>query len=119
MKINPLARVVRETTAPFEFTNDAGEVETADIRVRYFSRTVKEEKDRKSKLEAMDDNELYWMSEQLMDAGLCELPDLIDPKSKKPYKITVDVLDNFSAKNLRNIKKAIDDDITPKAQPVT
>ena len=112
-----MKRVVRETTAPFEFTNDAGEVETTNIRVRYVSLTVKQAKDRHIKLEAMGEKEMYWMSEQVIDVGLCELPDLIDPKTKKPYKITIDVLDNFSAKNLRNIKKAIDDDIAPKAQP--
>jgi hypothetical protein len=119
MTIDPLKRVVRETTAPFEFTNDAGKVETTDIRVQYFSLTVKEAKDRHAKLEAMGEKEMYWMSEQLIDIGLCGLPDLLDPKTKKPCKITVEMLDNFSAKNLREIKKAIDDDITPKAQPVT
>ncbi len=116
MKIDPLKRVIRETTAPFEHMNGSGP-ETAEIRVQYVSLTVKEAKDRHNRLKAAGDDELYWMSEQVIDVGLYGLPDLIDPQTEKPYEITVENLDNFSAKNLRAIKKAIDDDITPKVQP--
>ena len=40
IKLKNAKRLVRETTAPYEFVDDKGETQIEEIRVRYFSSTV-------------------------------------------------------------------------------
>lgn len=117
IKFNNIARTVRETTAPFEYTQD-GELIVENIRVRYFSFTLADLKKMRSdalaKAEAAEkgDGDIQWMSSVLVQK-LESLPDIVDGKGK-PIAITEAHLDKFSAVNLLAINRAIDEDLYPK-----
>ena len=120
-------RNIRETTAPFEYTDEAGELKTEQIRVRYYSQTVAELKQLRSDALAkfnqankkgakIDESEFPWVSNQLAKR-LESLPDIAGEDGETPMKITVENLDMIAAVNLRAIEKAIEDDLAPKSQP--
>lgn len=118
IKIDANHRTVRTTSAPFQFSNGNGEIQTEQITVRYYSLKIKDIKARRAALEqkAKDDpTAIVWLSETLAES-LESLPDLTDEKGK-PLAITVENLDAIDLPNLEAIKKAIDDDISGKAQP--
>ncbi|HEY8562793.1 MAG TPA: hypothetical protein VIL74_20615 [Pyrinomonadaceae bacterium] len=120
--VNPKKRIVRETTAPYKFVNDAGEIETAQIRVRYFSSTTKELKERfeeeKAKFKAAQANQepyFAWHTESLV-RRLESLPDLIDGSTGKPFPITLDFLESLESMNVTAIVDAIKEDENPKSE---
>lgn len=108
-------RFVRETTAPFIIVEDGVE-RTETIRVRYYSRSIKESRALQNALTTKEKSggSLY-MSEILLPV-LAELPDFVDDKGK-PAKITAEFLEQINALNLNGIHKAIAEDLAPKAQP--
>jgi hypothetical protein len=109
-------RFVRETTAPFVIVED-GEQRTETIRVRYYSRAVKESRAIQAGLAAKEKaagGSLY-MSEILLTV-LAELPDFVDEKNK-PAKVTAELLDSINSVNLNAIQQAIAEDLVPKALP--
>jgi hypothetical protein len=115
---DPERKIIRTCTAPFEFVNDAGELEVRDITVEYYSistKKLKELREASAKRLKDDPDQPQWFSELLFER-LHALPDLVD-KKKKPYKITVDFLDTFDLKNLEAIRQAIEEDGRPKAPP--
>jgi len=117
-------RTVRETTAPYEYTDENGETVKEDIRVRYFVRTAKEAReDRENKLRQYEESKkkpdappvfFYHMDE--LAKRLESLPDLEDEKGK-PFPITPDSLGMLTTANLEAINNAIEADIAPKEQP--
>jgi hypothetical protein len=118
IKIQTGKRTIRETTAPFETTDDDGNVQTQDIRVLYYSFTTKDHKDRRARIVAHqkeNPDEPLWLSHLIVDQ-IHSLPDLVDTKGK-PFKITEDFLDTLDVKNLEAIKNAIEEAVRPKDQP--
>lgn len=118
--INPTQKTVRETRAPFEYEHE-GRLETAQIRVRYYSATTKELKEdyEQAKIaieEARKKNEsaVFWNSETLA-RRLESLPDLVD-QDGKPFEITLDFLESLDARNVGAIVKAIEEDQNPKSK---
>lgn len=112
IKVNTKKRTVRETTAPY-ICEDAGELKTEQIRVRYYSFRWNELQDQHNKLRqlAKDDPQAsIWPHETLVDR-LESLPDLTDEKGK-PFAITAHNLGSLDTQNLNAIKKAIDEDFT-------
>ena len=119
IKLNGDHRTVRETTADWQYTNDKGEAVTEPIAVRYFSPTIEDVRRQKAAItKAYEDGSDWYMSHQLVSA-LESLPDLIDPKTNKPVKVTIEFLDKQEILNLRSLVKAIDDDLDPKSRPAT
>lgn len=114
IKVNS-QKTVRETRAPYEFVNESGATETAQIRVRYFSFTIKELKEWrayiKEKVESDPEN-IIWLSEKLLPR-IESLPDLSDEQGN-PLPVTVETLEMLDLKNLRSIEKAIEEDLSPK-----
>ncbi len=116
IKLNGNQRTVRECLAPFQYTGEDGELVNAEIRVRYFSLTIKEIKANQAKAATKSDEEsAEWLSDQLAER-IAELPDIQDEKGKK-LQITPAVLENFDLVNLMSISKAIGEDLSPKVLP--
>lgn len=116
---DPSKKIIRRTTAPFEFVNGDGELETREITVEYYSLSTKHVKDATAAaLKKLKENpgETQWFSEIYVER-IHALPDLLDPKTKKAYKITIDFLDSLDLRNLDAIRKAIEEDVRPKEQP--
>lgn len=117
IKVNLEARTVRETTCPYEFTDDEGNLQTKDIRVRYFSPTIADSKRERQAIDGLikaDKSAVYWYSESLVNR-IESLPDLVDAATGKPLKITVEVLEALDSKNVERIHEAILEDLRPKA----
>ena len=120
IKLNDIGRTVRETVAPFEYTDPkTGKIVTEDIRVRYYSFTVAELKQMRAEAFAQqkairegDEGKVQWLSGVLV-GKLAELPDILDAKNK-PIAITEANLDKISVVNLTAISHAIDRDLDPK-----
>ncbi|MFN6963960.1 MAG: hypothetical protein ACK4S4_09360 [Pyrinomonadaceae bacterium] len=114
LKIKASQRVVRETTAPFEYS-DNGETKSVDIRVRYYSPTIKDLHDHRREVqtrqEEQPDNPM--MLSDVLARRLESLPDLSDDKGK-PIKITVAALEEISIRNLTAIQRAINEDLEGK-----
>jgi hypothetical protein len=108
--------LVRETTAPFIYSDDNGDPVTENIRVRYYAWTTAKLKEAHSLREKkIAEGGTYWHSDMLADR-IESLPDIVDDKGK-PVKIDVAFLDTLDIKNLTAIGEAIDNDIRPKSQP--
>ena len=115
---------MRACTAPYEYTNDAGETVKEDIRVRYFVRTAAEAReDRENKIRLYEESKknpdappvfFYHMDE--LAKRLESLPDLADDKGKA-FPITPESLGMLSTANLEAIHDAIEADIAPKEPP--
>lgn len=120
--INQLPRTVRETQAPFEYTDKNGETQVEKIRVRYYSYTLAELKKIRSDAMAKaaqaskdpENTEFPWLS-TLLAQKVESLPDILD--GKKPMEITVENLDKITALNLQAINNAIEADLVPKETP--
>jgi hypothetical protein len=113
IKLHKNTRVVRETTASFEYM-DGEEVKVEQIRVRYFSPTVAEVRSTSSEISAKrKEGETVWLSETL-SKQIESLPDLVDDKDK-PIKITAEFLETLPVVNLTAINDAIDRDLAPKS----
>jgi hypothetical protein len=117
--VSATKRTVRETTAPYEFTDEDGNPKTEDVRVQYYSLTIKDIKADQDEIKAKakkDPNGTYWLSDELAKR-IHALPDLAD-EDGKPFPITAKSLEECVAvTNLRSIKAAIEKDIAPKEQP--
>lgn len=108
---------MRETTAPYEYTNDSGEIKTDPIRVRYYSSTTKELKEAYAAAQAKiksDETAIFWHTDKLVKR-LESLPDLVD-ENEQPFEITLDFLESLDAKNVSAIVKAIEEDENPKSE---
>lgn len=119
IKFDTEKKIIRTCTAPFEFPDDKGDLQVHDITVEYYSMSTKKLKEMREALaKRLKDNpdEPQWFSEILFER-IHALPDLIDPKKNKPYKITIDFLDSIDLKNLEAIRTAIEEDGRPKARP--
>lgn len=116
IKVNPTARTVRETTAPYLY-EEKGEAKTADIRVRYFSFTWNELQSQHAALKqiAKNGDATIWPHETLVDR-IESLPDLAGPDGKK-FAITAENLGCLDTRNLEAIQKAINEDFEGKARP--
>ena len=113
-------RLVRETTAPYEYTDEKGELKVEQIRVRYYSLSVAEMREKTARIEqmiaeAVDKKEPVWLSD-VLPLTLESLPDLLDQKGK-PIAITADSLAKLNRHNLDAIQTAISEDLNPKEQP--
>jgi hypothetical protein len=115
-------RAVRETTVPFEYTEN-GEVKAQNIRLRYYAETVKEARDRyasQQKLRTENPGKIVWLSESLV-GRIESLPDLKLPGGSKTedkqFEITVANLDQLDVRNLEAMQSAILQDTAPKATP--
>lgn len=115
IKINSSsARIVRETTAPFEYIED-GEIKNVDIRVRYFGARVADIKKLRREIEERaktDPNAIIWLSEEV-HLRIESLPDLIGDDGL-PVAVSVDFLESLDIKNLQAIKNAIQAADNPK-----
>lgn len=111
-------KIVRTCTAPFEFINDSGTLESREITVEYYSlstKRLKEMRDAAAKRLKDNPDEPAWYSDILVER-IHALPDLCDKKGK-PHKITAEFLDTLDLRNLEAIRVAIEEDIRPKAPP--
>lgn len=120
IKLKTDRRTIRETTADFEYTDENGETQTEQIRVRYYSPTIKEQKEWFEHVDAVRKNSpdtIVWQSEELA-RRVESLPDLVDAKGNA-YKITVEFLEALDAKNLEAIDAAIRADLRPKSLAAT
>lgn len=116
IKLNGNHRTVRETEADWTY-QDGDDIKTESIKVRYFSPTVSDvRRQTDARREAITKGNDWYVSHQLVDM-LESLPDLIDPKTNKPVKITVDFLEKQELLNLQRIVDAIDEDVRPKSRP--
>lgn len=116
IEVSGKKRTVRECTAEFE--KDDGTTET--ITVRYFDRTLVEMKAAmaaaeklRSKKKDVTVEDFPWVSDQLAKQ-LESLPDLT-LEGGNPFEITAANLDLLTARNLRAIEAAIEDDSRPKS----
>lgn len=128
-------RLVRETTAHYEYT-DGDELKTEQIRVRYYSFTIAEQREMFTKIRAIAEKkkskpvaerEPIWLSDE-MPFRIESLPDIaglngkpIKPEFDKnglPTDATTKNFEAISARNLELIQKAINEDQRPKEQPV-
>jgi hypothetical protein len=121
ISVNTKKRIVRETSAKYEYLGEDGEVKTADIRVQYYSSTTKELKEKYAEAEAKINAAkesgapvVFWHTDELA-ARLAGLPDLVDEDTKKPFDITIEFLDALDPKNVRRIAEAIREDENPKS----
>lgn len=120
IKVKKDVRTIRETTAPFQYNGDDGELKTEDIRVVYYSPTTQQareiQEEMRKRMENKDEMVAWYVSDTLI-RRLHSLPDLVDEKDK-PYKITQEFLDSLDTVNLNAINDAITEDITAgKPQP--
>jgi hypothetical protein len=116
IKLNGNKRTVRETEADWTY-QDGDELKTEPIKVRYFSPTVADvRRQTDARRKAITEGKDWYVSHQLVEM-LDSLPDLIDPKTNKPVKITLDFLELQELMNLQSIVDAIDADVRPKSQP--
>jgi len=112
--------MVRQTTAPYEYTNDEGELATDDIVVRYFDQTAGEKREYVEKMRQLaekDPGKIIWTAE-ILATRLESLPDLRGPDGKD-FAISVKNLELLSSTNLTAINAAIIDDESPKSKPGT
>lgn len=117
IKIDPNLKTIRECTAPFRHTVD-GELQTTEIRVQYYSLTIRELKKYRADLEAKiesDPETVIWLSETLAPR-IHGLPDLTDADGKA-LPISIETLDTIALENLEAIRVAIDKDVAGKEQP--
>lgn len=127
IKLSTNQSTIRETTAPFEQGDDDGKITSTDIRVLYYSYTTKRLKEIRETLQArLKAGDAAWHSETLVDQ-LHGLPDLVNEREKplfiphggdeKKRAAALEFLESLDAKNIENIRKAIDGALVPKAQP--
>lgn len=110
---NATSNIIRETTVDFVFTNDQGEKETQNIRVRYHDWTTKQLKEQEAeRIARKEKNESLWKSEALF-TRLHSLPDIVDDDGH-PIEITLAVIESLEMANLLAIESAIDADLNPK-----
>ncbi|MBK8468087.1 MAG: hypothetical protein IPL32_19920 [Chloracidobacterium sp.] len=116
-------RVVRECTAPYEYSDDKGERKVDEIAVQYYCFTTADIK--ASRIEAQtrrkeDPGYVPYDTEFLLPR-LHALPELADEKGKALSKdngnLTVENLDKIETVNITAIWKAIETDLAPKEQP--
>jgi len=118
IKLKTNNKLVRQTTADYEYTDADGVNHIEQIRVRYYSLPISELREQRLKLETIareDPGRIIWLSDTLPDV-LESLPDILDEKGK-PIAITKENLDLIARNNLEAINKAIIDDLAPKDQP--
>lgn len=120
IKVNRKKRTVRECLAPFQHEDEeTGELKTSDIRVRYFSVSIREikaiEAAEKAQKAQKGNPEQKWLSDKLA-ARLESLPDLTD-ENDKPFPVTADSLEDVELLNLLSIQAAIEEDMDPKRLP--
>jgi hypothetical protein len=109
-------RIVRETTAPYEYLSK-GEVKTEQIRVEYYSETWNDMQNRHTRLKAQEKENpdaVIWPHQTLAER-LKALPDLQTPDGR-PFEITAENLGSLERKNLVAIREAIDEDIEGKSR---
>jgi hypothetical protein len=122
IKIAGAQKMVRQTTAPFEYEKD-GEICTDQIVVRYYDQTAKDAKDRheasrlaynaakeKGELEPFE----YFVD--TLSVRLESLPDLAGADNKA-FPITPESLGLLSTKNINAIHQAIQGDAVPNEPP--
>ena len=118
---------VRQTFADYTFSGADGAPITEPIRVQYYSFTTKRLKELRNEVKAkLDAGEALWHSDSLADQ-LHGLPDLVDEKKRpcfvphegdeKKRAKAIAFLDTLDVGNIDSIKKAIDEDVSPKEQP--
>lgn len=110
-------RTVRETTAPWEYTDETGALQVEDIRVRYISPTLQDlERVRKMMADA-EEGSSAWLAKDLSER-IDSLPDILDEKGK-PVTTDEAFFQTVTLKNLQALQKAYNDDLYPKEQPAT
>lgn len=116
IKLDTAKRNVRETKCNYIYTDAENAEHTAEIRVRYFSLTVRELKEFQARQAAADKaGEKVWSSDILAER-VESLPDLGDTEGK-PFTISVELFDSMDLRNVEAIQKAISEDTSPKEQP--
>ena len=111
-------KMVRQTTAPYEYANEKGELATDDIVVRYFDQNAGEKREYVEKMRQLaekDPGKIICTAE-ILATRLESLPDLRGPDGKD-FAITVENLELLSAANLTAINAAIIEDESPKSKP--
>lgn len=123
IKVTGTQRMVRQTTSPFEYQNENGELTTGEITVRYYVQTAKEARDRHEAArtaykQAKESGELipFEYYTDTLSQRLESLPDL-ETEGGKKFAITPENLGMLTVPNINAIHKAIEDDQSPKEQP--
>jgi len=114
-------RTIRRTTCKW-ISNGAkpGEIDEKDVDVLYYSPTIKELRE----VAEMADRHVkenpgkpFYLTQGLI-LRLHSMPDL-KLGVGQPEDLTLDWLDSQDLNNIESIQKAINEDLNPKAQPVT
>ncbi len=132
IKLNANRPAIRETTAMYEYTNDAGETKSEEITIRYFAHSIGQLRDIHAKArelfsKAKEKEEPAWLSLTL-PFQVESLPGIAGLDGK-PLKSVLDAkgyptaktIANFEAMprhNLNAIERAITEDLIPKEQPI-
>lgn len=123
IKVAGTQKMVRQTTAQFEYPDEKGNIQTEEIVVRYFVQSGKVAKEKheaaRVSLERAKQNDELPPFEYYVDTlaeRLESLPDLCDGQGKA-FAITPENLGMLSTSNLDSINKAIQEHQVPKEQP--
>lgn len=117
-RFDPARKIIRTCVAPFTLMNDEGKIETRDITVEYYSlstKRLKEMREAQEKLLKDNPTATLWHSTTMIEL-IHSLPELLDAKNR-PHRITIEFLDSLDVRNLDSIRRAIEEDGRPKAQP--
>jgi hypothetical protein len=104
--------------AKYVTTDADGKEVTLEHEVQYYSWSTSALKEQRARIEAKQrdkPDEPLWFTDSLVDR-LHALPDLRDEKNK-PFKISVESLDDLDVRNIEFIREAIENDLAPKAPP--
>lgn len=106
-------RIIRETTAPFTYINDAGEQVTEPFKVRFVSLSTAEQEAQKQKLKESDNagGTAYWAD--ILAPVIESFPDLIGDDGL-PVPVTLELLRGINGMNLQSIYNAIREAPLPK-----
>ena len=105
------SRTIRECTAKWEYNGESGTVESAEVRVQYYSPTIAQLKaDRLAEERRIEEDPttVIWLSE-LLSKSIYALHDIPNEASVK--QPSVEWLDEQDLKNLTAVRSAIDEDL--------
>jgi hypothetical protein len=110
---NGQQRLTREVEVPFIIRDENGEERTENVRIRYYSFSIRETREYQKRVENLQANGGTGSLGEILAYMIAEIPDLVDDDGN-PVPVTPELMEQINVINLRAIDRAISEDIRPK-----